>query len=246
MLAKRILVVTYIAVFPFDRPSNYDGMLNKIGIFTFLIALALVYWIATVVPGIQRKLDFPNLEAEIFWGMHVKFSYAITAALIALIARVIRLHDKLSDLLRIRATFDLHRILIPLAGAVDYPVGLSLRDKLMINRKDAMQRLFYSYASFEEPKIPKALVLAAIESWTWYWILLEGSFLVSIAAIIFLISRHLDAASIALSICIVCFGLFATCFSVCGRKADFQISEIAIDENSRSEIRKRLADMQNS
>ena len=171
-----------VHVFPFDRPTNYNEMLNKIGAFTFLEALALTWyaaWASNTVASVLNAYTVPILR---YSRSSFQFLYVATAAVIALVARIPKLHNKLSDLFGIRQTFDLYRILIPLAGAVGLPVNKVFSATLKVRRKEAMQRTFYRYASFEEPKISKALVLSAIDTWTWYWILSELLVLLCFAA----------------------------------------------------------------
>ena len=92
-----------------------------------------------------------------------------------------------------------------------------------------MQRTFYKYASFEEPKISKALVLSAVNTWTWYWILLELDALVLIAGIILLCTEAFAAAACVLVLGGVLAVLFNTCYAVCGKKASYQIEEMVAD-----------------
>ncbi len=117
------------------------------------------------------------------FSLRIPVLFIVPAFLVAGVARVMRLHDKVSDWFRIRERFDLYRILIPLCGAVGIAIDVPLSEKLKSKRHKAMAR-FYRYASFEDPKISKALVLSAIDLWTWYWILLEAMVLLALAGVI--------------------------------------------------------------
>jgi hypothetical protein len=215
-------------MFPFDAPKNYKEMLNKIGIFTFLSALGLVWLVARFSGPIGATLNSSSTTVDIK-SFHVPVLYVIPAAIIAFFAHVFRLHDKISDLFRIRFRFDVNCILIPLANALGLNVDEVLRSKLSARRESAMQRTFYKYASFEEPKISKALVLSAVNTWTWYWILLELDALVLIAGIILLCTEAFAAAACVLVLGGVLAVLFNTCYAVCGKKASYQIEEMVAD-----------------
>lgn len=224
-------------MFPFDRPSNYNEMLNKIGIFTFLEAVVLAWLVAHFVLPVSAPMAALKLPVKV-WSIEIPLLYVGPGILIALFARIIRLHDKISCVFRVRRTFDIYRVLIPLAGAVGCVVSPAQRKMLQDNRKRAMQKTFYAYASFEDPKISKALVLSAIDIWTWYWILAELLFLLVLAAGVFLsVGAYGPAAYILLMISALII-LFCSVFAVCGAKADHQIDEIVSDQG-RAEVLKQ-------
>jgi uncharacterized membrane protein len=225
-----------VGMFPFDRPNNYDEMLNKIGAFTFLEALLLTCLIGYFVPPVGGLLGSFKIPIDVY-SIKIPLLYVVPSVLIGLIARIIRLHDKLSDLFQIRKTFDVYRVLTPLAGAVGYAINPALLKMLKDNREKAMQRTFYKYASFEEPKISKALVLSAIDLWTWYWILAEFLFLLTVSAVIFLLfGAYAPAAYTLVAICTFVI-LFCTVFGVCGNEVDHQIEEIVSDSDRVAELK---------
>jgi hypothetical protein len=229
----------YVRVFPFDRPTNYNEMLNKIGAFTFVEALVLSWYAARASNTIASVLDAYKIPVKVF-SIEFPFLYVLTAAAIALAARIPKLHNKISDLLGIRQTFDVYRILIPLAGAVGIAVDRRFSDTLKATRKQALQRTFYRYASFEEPKISKALVLSAIDTWTWYWILSELLCLLCVAAGLLLVFRAFDAASLLLALLFILTLLFSTVHRVCGKNADYQIEELVSDPERVRELQEEF------
>ncbi len=218
-------------------------MLNKIGIFTFLEALGLTFLIATLVPPVAAALNTIKFPVKI-WSIDIPFLYVVPSAVLALFARVVRLHDKLSDALRIRQTFDIYRVLSPLAGAVGYPVSPSFRRLLVEKRKKIMQKTFYAYASFEEPKISKALVLSAIDAWTWYWILLELLFLLLLSSGTLLFFGAYRPAAYSLAGTCILLIVFYTVFDVCGKKADHQIDDIVSDDTKRKAIEQTFRNLE--
>jgi hypothetical protein len=222
-------------MFPFDRPASYSEMLNKIGIFTFLSALALTILVAYFVPSVSTLLNSDPTTVEIA-SIKIPLLYVVPPAILALLARIIRLHDKISDLFGLRARFDLYRIMIPMSGSLQIPVDKDFRDKLLNRRKTAMERTYYAYASFEEPKISKALVLSAIDRWTWYWVLLEFCVLLALTGIVLLAFSAYGGASLVFVVLVLAMLLFSTYYEACGRLADAQIEEIVADADRAKKL----------
>jgi hypothetical protein len=224
------------SMFLFERPTSYGEMLNKIGIFTLVSALGLTWVVSYFSPDAAAFLKSQPTTVEIH-GLQVPFLYVAPALIISVLARIIRLHDKVSDLFGIRARFDLYRILIPLCGSLEIPVDKEFRDKLRSNRNSALAKTFYRYASFEEPKISRALVLGAIDRWTWYWMLLEFTVVLLIAdATLLKLSGYAGASLISIAVFLATL-LFSTYDNVCGRLADAQIEEIVADDTRADDLR---------
>lgn len=219
-------------------------MLNKIGMFTFLEAIGATWLIAHYVPPVATLLGSLKIPVMV-WSIELPILYVVPGVAFALIARIIRLHDSISDVFRIRQTFDLYRVLLPLAGAVNLAISPASRDRLRAVRKKAMQRTFYAFASFEDPKISKALVLSSIDVWTWYWILIEFlGVLVVTSGILLCYGAFVPAAYTLLAI-LVLSSLACTAFTVCGSKADHQIEEIVGDSGRVDTLKREFASLLN-
>jgi len=210
-------------------------MLNKIGLSTFLCTLALTWVVGHFSAPIAALLKSETPTVEIL-TVKIPLLYVVPAAIIAIAARVVRLHDKISNVLGIRERFDLNRILIPLCQALQIPVDNRFKEKLRNQRTSVMARTFYRYASFEEPKISKALVLSSADRWTWYWILLEGCAVLAIAGAALLGLRAYAGAGAVLAVLLIAVLVFSTYYSVCGRLADAQIEEIVADGQRADEV----------
>src|SRR5207249_1465277 len=141
--------------------------------------------------------------------------FVLPAVFVTLVSRIVKLHDLISDVFGIRARFDLYRIMIPLCGDLGIAVDKTFRDKLSGRRKAAMQRTYYAYVSFEDPKISKALVLGAIDRRTWYWILLESSAVLGIGASVLLVFSAYTLVVILLIVLFLAILLFATHYEAC-------------------------------
>jgi MFS superfamily sulfate permease-like transporter len=127
---------------------------------------------------------------------------------------------------------------LPLSKAVGSSIPITkLREKRIV----AMRKTFYAYASFDEPKISKALVLSAIDTWTWYWALLELAFLFVITAAVLVCFRAFKPA-VCMSISAALSSLiFLTVFRVGGQKAQYQIEEITSETGRVEEINREFA-----
>ena len=217
-------------------------MLNKIGLFTFLEAVGLTIAVGQCVPRVGRFLDSIGAHVKVF-SIDLPLLAVLPAVVLALVSRIFRLHDKLSDLFRIRKNFDVFRILLPLALAVGCAPAPNMVEALQVHRKRIIARTFYRYASFEDPKISKAAVLSAIDVWTWYWILAEFLFLLGLTTSVFISFGYFGPAAYSL----VAFSLlsltFSTYFSVCGKKVDYQIDEIVSDSKRVEQIRGEFASL---
>ncbi len=232
-------------MFPFDRPTSYGEMLNKIGIFTFLSALGLTLVVAYFVPSIKAFLNSDPTTVEIL-TMKIPLLFVVPPAIIGLVARILKLHDRVSDLFGLRARFDLYRVLIPLCGALQISVDKGFRDKLSARRTSAMERTYYAYASFEDPKISRALVLSAIDRWTWYWVLAETCVLLGIAATVLLVFRAYAGACLALITLLLAMLLFSTYYEACGRLADAQIEEMVAEPQRANELKAEFTQIRNN
>lgn len=228
-------------MFPFERPTNYSEMLNKIGTFTGLEAILLTILVGYSVPNVNTALRCLQIPAKIY-DVEIPILYVVPGIIIAILMRIIRAHDWLSDLFQIRARFDLFRILIPLAWTVGSHVKFEDLEK---NRKRAMARTFYAYASFNDPAISKELVLSSIDSWTWYWVLLELIFLLGLTSVVLTWFRAFESATYTLAVFSVGIVVFQSVFSVCGRKAKDQIDEIVSDPSRVAKIQAEFAALGN-
>ena len=212
-------------------------MLNKIGMLTWIEAMLLTVLVGHYVPSVSAVLTSVKLPIKVF-ELEVPVLYVVPGTVVALAARIFRLHNGLANLFRIREHFDVSKILLPLSGAVGTPVSMKkLREKRVV----AMRRTFYAYASFDEPKISKALVLSAIDTWTWYWALLELAFLLAITAAVVACFRAFKPAIVITISAALSSLFFLTVFRVGGRKARHQVDEITSDTGRAEEIKREFA-----
>jgi hypothetical protein len=223
---------------PFDAPKNYSEMLTKIATFTFVVALGATWLLRAKCPQANQLLATLDLKVKVF-DTELALGYVLPALVVAIASRMLKLHDRLSDLFRVRSQFDVHEILTVLAGAVGLPVTLALREKMRSDRKTLMNRVFYRYASSsaDAPAVDKHLIHMALDNWSWFWIAWESS-LVAVLTSCLLVWLNQCILGVAL---LVLAGVLLLVAQLPRRKcveyAHQQVAAITSDPGRASEIR---------
>lgn len=222
---------------PFAAPKDYAEMLNKIMFYTYFGSLGCTVLIGMVSPEISTFLNKFTITVNVIVFDKLPIAYAIVPLVIALAARISKLHDRISDLFRIREVFDIQEILIPLAGGVGVPVDIKMLAVLKQQRDQLMYKVFYKYASSTKPIIDSHLIIFALDKWSWFWILIELIVVCVIALIVLLIlAAHQAAAWLATGI--ITATLAATFINrACASLAHAQVTEILSDAARGAEIR---------
>ena len=200
-----------------------------------LVSVALVshYW------SWLWSLLHPNwltFDIDVLNLHNIPPAYIVLAFLIAWIARVSKLHDRISDCFGIRERFDLHEILIPLANGVGVLVDLDKRKRVLAVRNDLMRRVFYKYASSTNPVIDQHLIWTALDKWSWFWICIE---LTAVTLLAYVILLAIGAFKIAAWVGLVVIAgiLLATQINrSCARVAHAQIRDILDDPTRVQQI----------
>jgi hypothetical protein len=164
---------------------------------------------------------------------------------VAILSRVFLLHDKVSDLLRIRRGFDNANILKPLAAGVGFPTWGPQWKKVRVRRNQAMTRTFYRYASFTDPKIDTQLVRTAADRWGWFWCTVEPQIVLAIAAGTFIVLGAWIqlVVSIGVMAVLILFGLVL--WSQLKASAARQVDEILNNEAWKHDVRFELDNIVN-
>ena len=222
---------------PFDAPKDYSDMLNKIAIFTFASAFIFTIIISSSSPLVKSFFEQFDIKVNFAGIEGIPIAYLVPPLIIAILARIFKLHDRISDCFQIRHSYDINEILIPLAGGVGIPTNLVLIDKLKANRDNLMQNVFYKYASSTDPKIDKHLIIMALDKWTWFWILIELVVIGFISLIaLYILGAYKNAAIMATGISI---GIIVTSFirRACSTNAHAEVNEILSDTTRRNEVK---------
>jgi hypothetical protein len=215
---------------PFATVSDYPSMLNKVAIFTFFAALIATGIFAWQVPAVKQLL--PNMAVKVpETDIQVPLLVLLVALAFALISRMIKLHDRLSDLLGIRKRFDVYAILLPMASASGAALSLDQQGTVMKRRQQLMREVFYKYASSSPGKaqIEEHAITMALDQWSWYWICVEIMCILFLTSLSLFFSHRYAAASSILGLNFLIIWLLQTIREFCRRYAQEEIREILVD-----------------
>jgi len=226
---------------PFSTVENYPQMLSKISIFTFVASAFALYLLRIEIRPLDQALAPYSLNLTISGlSFELPFGTIVPALVLALIFRMVKLHDRVSDLLRIRKRFDVYKILIPMALATGANLSISRIKKLEEKRHELMNNVFYKYASGtkEKAQIDPHYITMALDQWSWYWIIIEIDVVAGISSII-LFATGKPIPTFWLLAGILCsIALLQFILKSCTVYAFQEIEQILGDEKRKQEIRK--------
>ena len=220
----------------FGQPESYSDMLQRIFYTSVASGLICTVILSHASPSVKAFLDSVSTEAKIGPLKGLKALYVLIPLAIVLISRMLRLHDKISDLLRIRFLFDTRHLLFPLAKLSGHNLTKKLRKAISKNRVDAMYATFYIYAGFQNPVIDTQLVRTAADNWGWFWVLLESSFMFSVTGVILLVLYKSAYVQICLAVILVQMCLLLFEWYACRGSAKRQVDAILADASRRTDI----------
>ncbi|MDH2337020.1 hypothetical protein [Clostridium perfringens] len=226
----------------FNVSKSYDDMLNKIGMCTWGFLVGGWYLILLSFPEFNNLVnDLINSFFEIsspikIFGFTLPITFVIPT-FIALIFRIIKLHDKVSNIFKIRLKYDLEYIILPLAEGVG--VSIISFNKIKENRSELMNNIFYRYASYASPKIDSHLINMALDTLCWYWIVLEGVVVTIITLSLCLFSNKLGIIRFLIIVLIFLIFSYNGLKKSCIRKTKSEIKAI-LEDNERKKYIKEL------
>jgi hypothetical protein len=219
---------------PFATVSNYSEMLNKVAFFTFAGGVLVTLVLRRNVPEVEVLLAPFSVAASVV-GFSIPLGTLAPGFGLALLARMFKLHDRISDVLGIRARFDVAEILLPLALHSRAAANV---EKIRSARKDLMSRTFYSFAS-SSPKadsIPAHYVTMALDQWSWYWVVLETAFTLVFAAAVAATLKHYGVSSALLATTGVLLWALQGIRTLCARSALEEVKQILADPKRRQAV----------
>ncbi|WP_286300114.1 hypothetical protein [Aminobacter sp. SS-2016] len=217
-----------VSLFPIFSVSNYREMLTKLAWYTFGVAIVCIFTLSHFAPPIKKLIAlienlFPREAAEVLPFPASLLGVFTLAIGVGLIAHAIRLHDRLSDLFRIRKEFDVHYILYPLALASGATLSITRLHEVKQQRKRLMGSTFYAYVSSTKPEIDSHTVIQALTNWSWYWVCLEATTLLTLTALVLAIYGAWLASTCLLLGCTMLL-LFMRFFRL--QSADYAATEV--------------------
>lgn len=205
----------------FLSPKDYSEMLRKLASFLFYDV-----WIATFflrsIPSIDSAFNSvenfgPIGQAISLIPGHEKLNISgiVIALIVAGVSYAIQLHDRISDLFGIRKRFDRNYILLPLAVLVGVELSPAQLNAMNVNRDALLRAVFYPYVSSraEHPLVDRHDIERALDTWSWYWVLIE---LLPVILIALLVAGYFKTNGLLVGFCaaFICFWLLAWLFSL--------------------------------
>jgi hypothetical protein len=169
-------------VLPFvSTPTNYADVLKQLA----MMAFYEVYSLTFILRGIPRIDAIFKINPS--WGPVGKALAPydlvnppglLIAIVVAALTFSFRFHDRISDLLRIRRTFDIKHILIPLLRGVDPDANEERERRVASHRDELMRSVYYKYTSSTDASalVDKHDSQQALSAWLSFWMFLEGIF----------------------------------------------------------------------
>lgn len=225
---------------PFGTVSNYSGMLNKVASATFFasaIALSIIMW---QVPAARSGL-LPSWTVKVpETDIKVPATIFLGAFAFAFIARIVKLHDRLSDLFGIRKRFDIDAILIPMACATGAAVSLDQQESLKKSRHKLMTDVFYRYASSGpgSAQIDQHTIQMALDQWSWHWVCVEAICVLFLASAVLTWYQRYGAALCLVFVNLLMLWLLQAIREFCRRYARDEIRQILDDASRSTAVRK--------
>jgi hypothetical protein len=222
----------------FGQPDNYSEILQRIWYTSIATGLGCTILLSTASPTLQNFINSITTTAEIGPIKNIKVLYVIIPLLIGILSRMLKLHDKISDVFRIRYLFDTRCLLYPLAKGAGITLTKDLHKNIGNKRVDSMYAVFYPYAGFKNPVIDEQLVRTAADNWGWFWVLLESFALVVVTTIALCIMKKWDYVFWCLIVLLVEFALMFMYWIACQNSGRRQVAAILADKGRRKIIAK--------
>jgi hypothetical protein len=105
------------------------------------------------------------LDAELGPVKGLKLLYVVVPELVAILSRFIKLHDRVSDVLGLRATIDVQWILLPLARGSGAMLDDTRELAVRLQRIGLMYKVFYPFVSVPDAVVDRQLVRTALDNW---------------------------------------------------------------------------------
>lgn len=226
----------------FESIENYGKMVEKISKTVFVFSLLVLYYVSCVFNEFKLFMEMISFGAtyEIF-GVELNIALFYLPIIMGLLEHIFKIHDKVSDLFKIRNNYDKYIIINGFIKATHAKVGIKKIEDKIISK--LMAKTFYEYASSTNPKIDRHSINMALNEWCWFWIVLDTGLLLSILSVIFLVLNWSWSHFFIVFIGFLFFNFFLLLIIVQTIKyTNDEISAILSDEGRSKEIKKVIED----
>src|SRR6185437_1839633 len=176
-------------VWPRLTVSDYPEMLRKLSAAALIVTVVCVWFLRGRIPTIDHALHHFDIESPVmlFGAFSAPTGTLIIGLIIAVFSESLKVHNKLSNLFRVRAFFDHYCILVPMALLAGSHIDSAKYERIESTRNRLMRETFYEYAtSTKGAKIDTHLITQALTAWSWYWICVEAKIVLAATAATFM------------------------------------------------------------
>jgi len=218
---------------PFGTISSYKEMLAKIAIFTFVSTVAALGLLSYQIPEVSSFFRQWPVKIPVE-GLELPLIILVSGLVVATVARIIKLHDRISDILGLRRRFDVAHILSPMASSVGVTVNESV---LKARRREIMRKVFYRYASSGQPVIDAHYVTMAMDQWSWFWVLIESIPIWIVVGVVLAVYERFIAAGLVVAGLVAAAIILAWSWGMSAKYAKQQVDEILSDGQRYQEVK---------
>lgn len=225
-----------------DGVKSYINMINRI---SYTISTAILIAQLALSANFPTVSDFyksisMNLSLS-FYGLDFMFSFIYLPIIYSFLEQTFKLHDKLSDLLKIRFNYDRRVIINEFFKKLE--ISNDVKQINDTKRKLIMSEIFYKYVSINNPLIDVYYIEMINLAFGQYWIILELQVIASLILVILFVLGVEIYSLLWLIMLIISFQvLLKLCLSECSRISRKEVREILRDDEREKEVRKFLKD----
>lgn len=189
----------------FGSIKSYNDMVGRIAWSTGIVAAFVIGFIQSQVPGVDHIVEgLPSQweSAVPLEGIAISLVAVFGGTVVGLISAALKLHDRISDMFRIRERYDIQEILVPLALGSGVTIGVDRWLGVPARRRQLMKTVFYPYATSrsEGGVVDSHLISMVYDHWFWYWALLEATLIIFLAAVVFAVFQQFFWTAVFLAV----------------------------------------------
>jgi hypothetical protein len=220
----------------FDTVVDYPTLKKRVALLTWIAAIGGLALLSSQVSQVSEFLGKAGPSTTVF-GLTISLMYLVLTLPFALLARIVKLHDTLSDVLRVRHRFDVFNVLFPLAAASGASLSAMQLGRVAQSRRALMNAAFYRYASSTKPAIDEHLIHEALDTWSWIWVLSEALVVTALVSVVLVVYGRLEATLWLALGAVIAIALMRLLYVRCSRLALDEVAAITSDNERKMAIR---------
>lgn len=176
-----------------EPAKTYTAILNQIGGITLSVMCACVWLANQWAPALLASTG-PQIEVDSL-KISIPAYPLLGAVILAGIFRLIKLHDRISDLFGIRKRYDYKHIIRPLFLGSKPGAPFPAPEKLHMKRREIMRATFYVYTQESGDEVIDGHFVEMVwESLRWLWAIVEAIAVLIACSVLCLVLGELGAA----------------------------------------------------